>query len=157
MNMWYSPCNQTQVWLPVAVNAQTMRQVPVRKKNSLFQMWTTWKMGDSTPKAQLAISGQARDSYRELVGIWEGKLPRGVQTCRCWWEREIGARGGAVGMRAVSLLVPIWIFTLSILELTIWSSIRWISEVRLLLTFTQELWLLNCKVYLERKLLTLKF
>ena len=34
-------------------------------------------MGDSFSKAHLASSGHASDSYKELVGIRERKLPRG--------------------------------------------------------------------------------
>ena len=46
--------------------------------------------------------GQASSSYRDLVGIGEGKLPLGSANLLCWWQRAVGVGRAALDMRQCS-------------------------------------------------------
>lgn len=71
------------------------------------------KLGNSCPKAHLSISMQ--------MGVYYIEKERGSRTKR--------SEGGAVDVQVASLLVPIWIFNVGILELVCVSQILQLSDL----------------------------
>lgn len=100
-------CNWTQVWLPAALKAHD--QEASIKESDFIQVPATWKMGNSGLKAHFL--GQCGTHVTTHLSISE---QAGVLIRRDKENKENKGRG--CGLQAVSSLVLIWIFIVSVLE-----------------------------------------
>lgn len=73
--------------------SKLMRQVQVRRKEIITVLASPENGWTLVFKTHLNITGQANNSYRELVGIWEGKIPRWAWTYLFSWSEEVALKG----------------------------------------------------------------